>query len=65
VVDSSGNIYIADYNNNRIRKVTAATGIITTVAGSGATGLGAGGYTGDGGSATSATLNNPYGVVVY
>src|SRR5581483_7513908 len=31
--DSTGNFYIADYGNNRIRKVSAATGIITTVAG--------------------------------
>jgi uncharacterized protein (TIGR03437 family) len=57
-VDASGNIYIADSNNNRIRKVSA-TGIITTVAGNGAQG-----YSGDGGSATSAQLNFPYGVAV-
>ena len=35
-VDASGNVYIADTNNNRIRKVDAATGIITTIAGGGA-----------------------------
>ncbi|MGC9194890.1 MAG: hypothetical protein ACP5IL_05465, partial [Syntrophobacteraceae bacterium] len=57
--DMSGNIYIADSLNNRIRKVDASTGIITTVAGNGT-----GGYSGDGGSALSAQLNNPAGVAV-
>jgi len=54
-VDGAGNLYIADFGNNRIRKVTAATGIITTVAGTGT-----GGYSGDNGLATSAVLNSPY-----
>jgi N-acetylneuraminic acid mutarotase len=58
-VDASGNLYIADSGNNRIRKVTASTGIITTVAGNGT-----GGYTGDSGVATGAELNSPYGVAV-
>ena len=58
-VDSAGNIYIADANNNRIRKVTASTGIISTVAGDGAAG-----YSGDGGAATSAELYEPTGVAV-
>jgi uncharacterized protein (TIGR03437 family) len=58
-VDGSGNIYIADHANNRIRKVAAATGAITTVAGNGAAG-----YSGDGGLATSARLNHPTGVAV-
>ena len=57
-VDSNGNTYIADYGNNRIRKVTA-DGIITTVAGNGS-----GGYAGDGGQATEAQLNKPMGVAV-
>ena len=57
-VDSNGNIYIADYGNNRIRKVTA-DGIITTVAGNGS-----GGYAGDGGQATEAQLNQPRGIAV-
>jgi sugar lactone lactonase YvrE len=52
--DASGNLYIADNFNHRIRKVSAATGIITTVAGSGVAG-----HSGDGGLATSAELNNP------
>ena len=57
-VDASGNLYIADTGANRIRKVSPS-GIITTVAGNGS-----GGYSGDGGPATSATLNNPYGLAV-
>ena len=53
-----GNIYIADRgNNNRIRKVTVSTGIISTIAGTGTTS-----YSGDNGAATSATLNYPIGV---
>ncbi len=54
--DSSGNMYIADFNNHRIRKVDTA-GIITTVAGNGT-----GGCLGDGGDATAAQLNNPRGI---
>ena len=51
--DGSGNLYVADRNNNRIRKVDAA-GVITTVAGDGAFG-----YGGDGGAAVAAQLNRP------
>jgi trimeric autotransporter adhesin len=58
-VDASGNIYIADTSNYRIRMVTSSTGIITTVAGDGTIG-----YKGDGGPATSAGLYYPYGVTV-
>ena len=58
-VDSSRNIYIADAANNRIRMVTRSTGIIRTLAGTGSAGTG-----GDGGLATSAMLNYPYGVAV-
>jgi trimeric autotransporter adhesin len=58
-VDASGNIYIADTYNHRIRLVTTSTGIITTVAGNGTRG-----YIGDGGLATSATFISPYGVAV-
>ncbi len=57
--DASGNIYIADYWNNRIRKVDGATGIISLVAGKGMTG-----FQGDGGLATQARLNHPIGVFV-
>ena len=54
--DDAGNIYIADENNNRIRKVSS-TGIITTIAGNGTPG-----YSGDGGIATNAQLHNPVGI---
>jgi uncharacterized protein (TIGR03437 family) len=55
--DSAGNLYIADTLNNRIRKVSAATGIISTFAGNGIMGFG-----GDGAAATSATLANPHSI---
>lgn len=58
-VDGSGNLYIADGVNQRIRKVTASTGNISTVAGNGTAG-----FSGDGGAATSATMNSPCGVAV-
>jgi len=58
-VDAANNIYIVDQNNHSIRKVTALTGIITTVAGRNAKG-----YGGDGGPATLAKLNNPHGIYV-
>ncbi len=54
-----GNVYIADNDNNRIRKVTVSTGIITTVAGSATQG-----FSGDGGAATNAYLCFPIGVGV-
>ena len=54
-----GNVYIADYNNHRIRKVTVSTGIITRIAGTGTNS-----YSGDGGAAASATLNYPWGVAL-
>ena len=55
--DAAGNLYIADNYNNRIRKVSAASGIITTVAGNGVAG-----HSGDGGPAVSAALNGPLDV---
>ncbi len=47
-------MYVADYGNNRVRKVTVSTGIITTIAGTSTFG-----YSGDNGQATSAKLSNP------
>ncbi len=58
VVDGAGNVYISDYGNNAVRKVSAA-GVITTVAGSGSQG-----YSGDGFAATSAQLNGPLGLAL-
>lgn len=55
---TSGEMYVADTNNHSIRKVDR-NGNITTVAGCGKKG-----YSGDGGPATAATLNEPYGVAV-
>ncbi len=52
-------MFIADSSNNRIRKVTVSTAIITTFAGNGSAN-----YSGDNRQATSATLNNPYGVAL-
>ena len=62
-VDAAGNLYIADTGDMRVRKVDAATGTITTVAGNSTT-LGLGGFSGDGGPATSAALNSPDGVAL-
>jgi gliding motility-associated-like protein len=59
-VDCLGNIYIADYDNNCIRKVTSK-GIISTIAGTGSL---TGNYSGNGGAATAAELTAPVGVAV-
>ncbi len=57
-VDASGNLYITDSNNNRVRRITA-DGLIATIAGSSKVG-----YSGDGGSGSGATLNTPTGIAV-
>ncbi|MBC7544469.1 MAG: SMP-30/gluconolactonase/LRE family protein, partial [Candidatus Sericytochromatia bacterium] len=57
--DMAGNIYIADGTNHRIRKITLATGFISTVAGSASAG-----YSGDGAAATAAQLSTPTAVAV-
>jgi uncharacterized repeat protein (TIGR01451 family) len=57
-VDSLGNVYIADTDNQRIRMVNTS-GVIVTVAGNGSSG-----YSGDGGPAIGATFRYPYGVAV-
>jgi len=58
-LDAAGNLYIADSQNSVIRKVTAASGIITTIAGKGTPG-----FSGDGGRAVFAQLSHPRGVAV-
>ena len=57
--DHSGNLYIADRANHRIRRVDATSGIMTTVAGNGLMG-----YSGDGGDALKASLRNPTSVAI-
>jgi sugar lactone lactonase YvrE len=67
-LDGQGNLFIADTNNNRIRRVDAATGIITTVVGGGPLngfeGYCGGAFCGDDGPALDACLNTPFGVAV-
>ncbi|MEA2415446.1 MAG: trimeric autotransporter adhesin, partial [Thermoanaerobaculia bacterium] len=58
-LDSAGNLYISEANGNRVRKVSAATKTIVTIAGNGTAG-----FLGDGGAATAAQLNGPYGLRV-
>ena len=58
-VDRAGNVLVADTLNDRVRRVDAITGTITTVAGSGTPG-----FSGDGGNATAAQLNAPAGLAV-
>jgi len=57
--DAHGNLYFSDTFNHCIRRVDARTGVITTCAG-----CGEAGYSGDGGPATRACFNEPYGIVV-
>src|SRR5258708_29448660 len=57
-VDGHGNLYVADADDNRVRKV-GLSGIIQTLAGTGAAGFG-----GDGGPAARAQLNHPYGLAL-
>jgi trimeric autotransporter adhesin len=57
--DSAGNIYVADFDNNVIRRVDAATGIITTIAGTGTAG-----YSGDNGLAANAQIDRPSALAV-
>jgi len=61
VADNAGNVYITDCGDSRIRKIDKA-GVITTVAGKGS--LGQTGFSGDGGAATAAELNSPYGIAL-
>jgi sugar lactone lactonase YvrE len=58
-IDSSGNLYIADTHNHRVREVAAATGTISTVAGTGVAG-----FSGDGGAASAARLDLPTALAI-
>ena len=58
-VDTSGNIYISDVLNYRIRRIDANTGIISTIAGTGIKG-----YSGDGGPALRAQISTPSGIAI-
>lgn len=56
-IGPDGNLYFADTNNNAVRRVNLSTGVIDVVAGTGVEG-----YSGDGGPATEAQLNRPFGI---
>jgi hypothetical protein len=57
--DIAGNLYFTDTKNQRVRRISAVTGIITTIAGTGTAG-----YSGDGNQSTYATLSSPTGIAV-
>ena len=63
VKDAAGNVYITDYGSSRVRKINTS-GIISTIAGIGASPNYGLGYSGDGGQATNAELNNPFSEAV-
>jgi sugar lactone lactonase YvrE len=58
-VDVGGNLYIADTENFRIRKIASGSGLMTTIAGNGVQG-----FSGDGGAATAASIDSPAGLAV-
>ncbi len=58
-LDTSGDIYIADFSNNRVRQITVSTGIISTIAGTGAST-----FSGDGGPSSSAAIYGPFGLSI-
>jgi sugar lactone lactonase YvrE len=58
-LDATGNLYLADTGNHRIRRISATTGIITTIAG-----IGTQGFSGDAGPATSASIDSPTGLAL-
>ncbi|MEK7765562.1 MAG: hypothetical protein AAB368_04930, partial [bacterium] len=58
-LDAAGNLYVADYGNARVRRVDAGTGLISTIAGTGAAG-----YNGDTIAATAAQLDTPGGLAL-
>ena len=57
--DAQGHLYIVEATNHCVRRIDTVTGVITTVAGTGVSG-----YSGDGGPATRATLNQPYSLQI-
>jgi uncharacterized protein (TIGR03437 family) len=61
--DQAGNVFVADQSNHRIRRISTS-GIITTYAGNGVGNPGTGAYSGDGGPAINASLNNPTALVI-
>src|SRR5579871_3030215 len=63
-LDSRQNLYIADWFSQHVYEVNATTGVLTNIAGSAGPNSPLGGYSGDGGPATSAQLNGPQGVAV-
>src|SRR5271163_3091111 len=58
-LDTANNLYVADTGNQRIREISATTGLITTIAGTGTEG-----YPGDAGPATAATIDSPTGLAL-
>jgi large repetitive protein len=58
-IDGAGNLFIADSANNVVREISAATGVITTIAGTHTAG-----FSGDGGAAVAAKLNQPFGLAL-
>jgi streptogramin lyase len=58
-LDRAGNLYFSDTSNHSIRRIDVRTGVISTIAGSGRKG-----FSGDGGPATQATMNEPYGLAL-
>lgn len=58
-LNAAGDIYIADTNNHRVRRIVATTGVVTTVAGNGVES-----FAGDGGVATAASIDSPNGLAV-
>ncbi len=59
VLDSARNIYLTDFNNNRVRKVNTKTGLVTTIAGTGING-----FSGEGIIGTSAEISQPEGLII-
>ncbi|MDR3617950.1 MAG: hypothetical protein P4L85_01270 [Paludisphaera borealis] len=59
VYNAAGDLFFADTGNHRVRRVDATTGVVTTIAGNGEKG-----FSGDGGPATAARMDEPYGLAI-